>query len=308
MEFPFSLPIRWRERAFGVPGVSAVEQLTAGFALWQKPDGTRQTVIVIGGVSNGASPSLLPVPEARWGGAPETVIVDHSQAGGLGVSSVPLAVEIAGHRAMVIRIAEGFSSFVGTPFIFASLADSRKYIGLGPEETTFLLVKIAAGADLRQIRGRLREVLPHADVWSREEFSRRAQTYWLTQTGAGGSILLAAMLGFFIGIVVVSQNIYAATMERIEEFATLKAIGASRWYVIRIVWAQALACGLGGCATGLLIAYPVLRACRHSVSWIEPTWQLSVVVSGSVLIMCTIASTASIRKAISVEPGRVFRA
>ena len=61
---------------------------------------------------------------------------------------------------------------------------------------------------------------------------------------------------------IVSQNIYAATMEKIEEFATLKALGATRWYVIRIVWVQALICGVSGSAAGLLLSYPLLRAAR----------------------------------------------
>ena len=43
----------------------------------------------------------------------------------------------------------------------------------------------------------------------------KARFYWITQTGAGGAILTAALLGFFIGLAVVSQSIYATTMEEI---------------------------------------------------------------------------------------------
>jgi len=48
--------------------------------------------------------------------------------------------------------------------------------------------------------------------------------YWTMKTGAGGG-LTAAFWPFLIGLVVVSQTIYANTMENIEEYATLKALG-----------------------------------------------------------------------------------
>jgi len=83
--------------------------------------------------------------------------------------------------------------------------------------------------------------LPEVDVLTRDEFARKSRTYWTIKTGAGGAILTAAVLGFLIGLVVVSQTIYANTMENIEEYATLKALGAPKSLVARIVLTQGLA-------------------------------------------------------------------
>ena len=142
----------------------------------------------------------------------------------------------------------------------------------------------------------------------RAEFSKRSQMYWLTQTGAGGSILVAALLGFLIGMVVVSQTIYATTMENIEEFATLKAMGASKWFIIRVVLSQALVCGAVGCILGLLAAMPVIDHVRGFIAWIyTPAW-LPVLMVVPSLMMCCLAAIASIRAALAVEPARVFRA
>jgi len=68
------------------------------------------------------------------------------------------------------------------------------------------------------------ESLSDTDVWTRKEFSQKGPTILDFTTGAGGAILTAAFLGFFIGLAVVSQAVYATTMEHLEEFATLKAL------------------------------------------------------------------------------------
>jgi hypothetical protein len=48
----------------------------------------------------------------------------------------------------------------------------------------------------------------------------------MIETGAGITVLLSAILGVLVGGVVVTQTIYAATVDHIREYATLKAMGA----------------------------------------------------------------------------------
>jgi putative ABC transport system permease protein len=217
-------------------------------------------------------------------------------------------VEISRHRAVVNGFVEGFASFIGSPYVFSSLADAARYIGLGEEETVFLVVRTKPGGDLAEIRRQLARRLPEADVWTSDGFSHRAQVFWLTQTGAGSGMVLSALLAFLVGLVIVSQNIYATTMDDIEEFATLKAMGASRAYVERVVLVQALLSGLIGCSVALAAAYPLLRLARMSIAWVfTPLWLVPPVLAAG-LIMCVAASLLSIRKAISVPPGEVFRA
>jgi putative ABC transport system permease protein len=132
--------------------------------------------------------------------------------------------------------------------------------------------------------------------------------YWTVKTGAGGAILTAALLGFLIGLVVVSQTIYANTMENIEEYATLKALGASQPYVARVVLTQALICGGFGSALGLLIVVPSIGYTKSLIPWIYAPWWLPALMIVPSLLMCCLASIAAVRSALTVEPGRVFRA
>jgi putative ABC transport system permease protein len=128
------------------------------------------------------------------------------------------------------------------------------------------------------------------------------------QTGAGGALLTAAVLGFFVGVLIVPQTVYATTMENLEEFATLKALGASSWFSIRIVAVQALLSAVLGSAVGIAIAFPVMSLARQAISWIYTPWQLVAALAGATLLLAALASITAVRAAISIEPGRVFRA
>ena len=106
----------------------------------------------------------------------------------------------------------------------------------------------------------------------------------------------------------VSQSVYATTMERIEEFATLKAIGASHGFVMRVIIGQAVLCGITGYILGMGLSAPVIRQARSVIPWLAtPSW-LPFAIFPVAMAICMVASILSVRAALSVEPARVFRA
>jgi putative ABC transport system permease protein len=158
------------------------------------------------------------------------------------------------------------------------------------------------------VKRQLTERLPEVDVLTREEFARKARWYWVIKTGAGSAILTAGILGFLIGLVVVSQTIYANTMENIEEYATLKALGASRGFVARILIMQSFICGVAGSALGMLAVMPAMQYAKSLIPWIHTPWWLPMITMALSLLMCSLAAIASVRSSLSIDPGRVFRA
>jgi putative ABC transport system permease protein len=253
----------------------------------------------------------FPIPHnAAASGAvePEGLLIDSSNARLLNVRQVPLDVEVNDMRAHVVGETTGFSSFLGSPYVFASYSDGARYIRLGQDQTMFVLARVRPGASIPAVINGLRARLPNVDVWTRDEFARKSRWYWISQTGAGGAILMAALLGFFIGLAIVSQATYATTMENIEEFATLKAIGASRGFIVGVIVAQSAICGICGYILGLVITAPMVKAAVAAIPWVfTPTW-----LAGAALLptlgMCVLASIISVRAALGVEPARVFRA
>lgn len=308
-EFAPPLPDRFYDMVTGVEGVEAVHRVTVGFTFYLKPSGMQQSVLMVGAEPGIGRQFPIPYVDARRRSvAPDAVLVDRSNASALHLDGVPASVEISARRAQVVEIIDGFGSFFGTPFVFAGYADAVRYLRWPGDSTVFLTVRVEPGFDVGVVQSALQARLPEVDVRTRDEFSRRVRAFWVRKTGAGGAILMVAVLGFLVGLVIVSQNIYATTMENLEEFATLKAIGASPWYIRKVVLTQALVCGSIGSALGFAALLPLLDPIRQTISWIATPWWLPVGMIVVGLVMCVLASVASIRKALAVEPGRVFRA
>jgi putative ABC transport system permease protein len=308
-EFPAPIERNLVEIVRGIPGVAGSSRISTGQTLLRKSDGVRQQVVVVGADSQVGSRFPLPHLEGTSGPlAPDALVIDRSNAQLLNVRHLPLEVEANDLHARVVGETSGFSSFIGSPYVFTSYDDAAKYIRLDGDQTMFLLLRLQPEVSVSNVIQSLRTRFPNVDVWTRSQFSNRARWYWISQTGAGGAILMAAMLGFFIGLAIVSQAIYATTMENIEEFATLKAIGGSRQYVTRVIVAQALMCGAGGYLLGLVITVPMVKAATSSIPWVYTSWWLPLMALIPTLGMCILASILSVRAALRVEPARVFRA
>lgn len=308
-EFATPMPKRFRELAMGTQGVESVNRIALGFATWYKPSGKSQLVLIIGGEPGVGKRFPIPYINTNLSAVkPEAILVDQSNQQTLEVQFTPADLEVNQRRAHAVNVIDGFGSFFGTPYVFTGYEDAVQYLRLGSEDTVFLIAQVAQGYKVKEVQRELQIRLPEADVWTRDEFATHAKLFWVVKTGAGGALLTAAFLGFLVGLVIVSQNIYATTMENIEEFATLKAIGASRSYIRRVVLTQALASGIVGSLLGLAAVYPASQAIRGLIAWIYTPWWLPVAMIGMGLVMCALASVISIRKALAVEPAKVFRA
>lgn len=308
-EFGTSLESRVREMAAGVPGVAETSRVCMAFAVYRTPIGKQQVVALVG-----ADPNVgkrFPVPdrhETAGQMSPDAVLYDVSDRKQIEVEAVPTDVEINRHRASIEREITGYGAFLGVPFLFTSYRNAIRYMDFGPEQSMYILLRVDKNYSVSQVQQDLRQKLPEVDVMTRSEFAHKSRMYWTIKTGAGGAILTAAVLGFLIGLVVVSQTIYANTMENIEEYATLKALGASRSFVARIVLTQALICGVIGSILGLLAVLPSINYAQSLIPWIYAPWWLPVAMVAPGLAMCSLASIVSVRSALTVEPGRVFRA
>ena len=239
---------------------------------------------------------------------PHTAYIDTSDLPALGIPGVPASTEINGKRVEIARAVEGFGTFLGSPYIFARYDDAEACFTNIGDRYIFLLLKLAPEQNVRAAQASLRHRIPEADVWTRDEFASRAREYWLLQTGAGGALLTAGLLGFLVGVLIISQTIYATTMENIEEFATLKALGASNLFVARLVWAQAVVSAVLGAAAGISIAYPAMDGARAFIPWISTPRLFPPALAVTSLLMASIASITAARAALTVEPGKVFRA
>lgn len=300
---------RQKYRALGVSGVDAVQSLIVRFTDWKRPDGGTESVIVVG--IDPVRPALKPwnfiegsVDNLRIA---DGVVIDELYSQKLGVSKVGETVELIGRRARIVGITSQIRTFTQSPYVFASLNNARIWTGLPDDRTTYLLVQAEKGANLAGIRNALQAALPASDVYTASEFSWRTRIYWLITTGVGAALLIAAVLGVIVGMVIVSQTLYSATMERLQEYATIRAMGATNRYLQTIVLRQSLVSGTLGYVIGTTIAVIVAWMSRASSATLLLSYPLIVILGIVTLSMCVGASLISIRKVLRVDTASVFR-
>lgn len=303
------IPERYSYLALGIDGVRDAGLGIAGWAPIQRPNGDKTLVMVIG-VEKGYQGRLPDVADLAVGNGfgDSALVLDATDARTLGYGSSLRIAQIADRRGYFLAETTGFASFLGSPLLFTSYVDAHRYLRMERTQTSFIVLHVLPGRDSTVIRDALRLRLPDVDVWKSAEFSWRSRNFWLVQTGAGGALTVAAILGFGIGLVLVAQAIYSITAENIEEFATMKAMGASDRDVHFVVLVQSLICGIVGGFFGLVVVEPFAVLLRVMVSWMSVPYWMYFVVVGALTLLCVLASLIAARPALGVEPARVFRA
>jgi putative ABC transport system permease protein len=304
---PFS-----ESKFFQVKAVEGVERATkqiVQFGTWKKRDGGDEGVMIIGFDLDGGmgEPWNLTQGKIEDLRQSDSVIIDELYAEKLQVSNIGETVEIRGHKAKVVGFTRGIRTFTTSPAVFTSFKNAQNYFGLSENQTLYVLVKAKQGVDLQQLRARLETTIKDVDVKTKDEFTVKQQYYWMFGTGAGITVLIAAGLGLLVGVVIVAQTIYSATVDHLKEYGTLKAIGASNFYLYRVIITQATISGIVGYAIGISIALFVSMQSLEGTTAIILPWQLVAALFVLVMGMCIFASVISINKVMRIDPAMVFK-
>lgn len=306
-------PIEERRRfqALSVDGVANAESYFLHFGFWKRRDGVRQIVIIVGvdpDAEMGLPFAMAPGISTRAAlSSPDGVVIDRLYAQKLGVTSIGQAVEINDRRARVVGFTEGIRTFTQSPYVFTSLRNARALLARSDNETTYILVRLRDGQSSTAAARALAERMPGVDVLEAQDFSLKSEHYWLFTTGAGVTIISSSVLALFVGVVIVAQTLYASTIDRLPEYAVIRAMGGPRSYLYRIVIQQAVIGGLMGSAIGITIVGAIVYFSKNLSSPPEvPFWLASSIVFVTIA-MCVAASLVSLSKITAIDPVKVFR-
>lgn len=294
--------------ALSVPGVSSVENLLVGFSKWRKPEGGSTTVLLVGSDwdEGGLAPWNIVEGSLNDLNAPFTVSVDKSYFKDLGIKQIDDTAEINGVKVRVAAVNTRIRSFTTLPYVFTKRQTALNLLGATASETSYTLVRVAKGADVEAVRAELAKRLPDAEVLGRQEFRSRSLNYWLFQTGAGAALIAGALLGLIVGVVIVAQTLYSSTKDHLNEFATLRALGASGGYIHQVILLQAMISALIGYTIGMALSLLVISASQDTTLNIVMTPGLGAALFGVTIGMCAIAAVSAIFKVTRIDPAGVF--
>ena len=232
--------------------------------------------------------------------------IDSTYFSELGIGKLGDRAEINNMEVTVNAVTTGIRSFTTLPYVFTTLATARTLLAASPDQSSYTLVNVAPGASLETVRAALSSRLPDAEILTHAEFRKRSLDYWLFETGAGAALIAGAALGIIVGIVIVAQTLYASTKDHLNEFATLRALGASAGYINKVILMQAVLSALIGYLLGMALSLVVIWASQDSTLLIVMTPGLAAMLFALTVGMCVLAAMCAIFKVIRIDPAVVF--
>jgi putative ABC transport system permease protein len=293
VDLPSDIPRRWIHEVRAIPGVRRAEPYLIGVGEMRLPSGGFEYCSVIGVEPNSLLGNAWNLVEGDPRSILQTdgVLIDECEQAKLGNPRVGDLREIGGRRARIVGKTRGITGFLIMPYVFTTIDRATEYLRKPPQACSYYLVQLDPGADPAAVCAAIRQRVPELDAYPRGVYSRITADYWIARTGLGLSFGAATLLGLMVGLVMVAQTLYALVLDRLSEFGTLKAIGATERQAFSLLFVQALSMAVVGSLIGLALVAGIQRGCNSPKAPIIVPWWLSL---GSCLLVTAICLVAAV--------------
>ena len=238
---------------------------------------------------------------------PDGIIIEETEQTKLGNPRLGDEREINGKRAVIVAKCRGLVGFLTAPYVFTTLERAAMYRGRDPAYCSYYLVQTADHADLDTVCRAIEKRIPELDALTSKQYHDISVDYWMTRTGIGISFGGATVLGLIIGLVMVAQTLYALVLDRLEEFATLKAIGAPEWRIYGMLFAQSIIMAVIGIVIGIFLVRLIASlGSTAKAPIVVPLW-LTVGSGLLVLTICLVSALLPYLKVRGVDPVAVLQ-
>ena len=304
VDLPRDIPRRWVHRVRTIPGVKRAEPYLVGVADMTLPSGGYEGVVVVG-VDRA---SLL---GSAWNfdqGSPDSILqtdgitVDRCEDEKLEHPRIGEIREIGGRRARVVAKTDGIMGFLVFPYVFTTYERAAGYLHKQADVCSYFLVQIEPDANPRTVCAAIQKRVPELDAFRKDTYSKISVDYWMTRTGMGISFGAATLLGLLVGMIMVAQTLYAMVLDRLEEFGTLKAIGATQRQIYSMLLVQAFVITTAGAVIGLGLVAAIQSLYSTPKAPIVVPWWLSLGSCALVLLICLTASLFPYHRIRKVDP------
>jgi len=312
-----TFPRRRLYQALGYPQVASVSPIYVGLPDWKNPEtgGTRAIFLI--GFDPHSSPVDLPgvdsaLPLIQY---PDRVLFDASSRPEYGTVAGDLragrsvSTEVAGRRVDVVGLYELGTSFgIDGSLITSDLNFLRIFGSRSPGAIDIGVIRLKPGTDpdatARLFSGKLGD---DVEILTRSGFARREIDYWDKNTPIGYVFALGTIVAFIVGSVIVYQILYTDVSHHLPDYATLKAIGYTNFYLAVLVLEEAALLAVLGFVPGTAVCAEIFRlAARATMLPVAVSRSVALQVFGLTLAMCWVAGAIAMRKAQKADPAEIF--
>jgi putative ABC transport system permease protein len=312
-----TFPRRRLYQSMSLTGVKSVDALYLNIADWKNPQTRHKTGILVVGFDPDQSVFNLPGVNENLNTIklPDTVLFDRSSRGDYKatiaqvVQGKSVSTEVGDRK---INISGLFS--IGASFgadgslITSDLNFLRIFPRRNPESVSVGLISLQPGTDSRLTADALQAKLPEdVKVLTKPEFIEFEKNYWQTNTAIGFIFTLGTIMGFIVGVIIVYQILYTDVADHMAEYATLKAMGYKNFYLLSVVFQEALILSLLGYLPGISLSvglYALTRNATNLPLLMATHRALQVLIM--TMVMCAISGAIAMRKLQSADPADIF--
>jgi putative ABC transport system permease protein len=313
-----SFPRRRLYQSLAFKDVESVTPIYLGFGIWKNPEkkNTRQ-IMVIG--FNPADKELFQLPGISENidkmQLPDTYLFDEKSRAQFGdipklfKSGQRVQTEVDGRKIDIGGLFTLGASFGADGNLMTSDTNfgrmfkrrDRGLIDVG-------VVKLKPGANVPATIAAMEAYFPKdVRIFSKEQFVDFEKSYWQTGTSIGFIFTLGTVMGFIVGIVIVYQILYTDVADHLSEYATLKAMGYTDFYLLTVVFQEAIILSIVGFFPGMLAAVGLYTMTRNATSLpLLMTIARAVTVMILTMLMCTISGAIAVRKLRAADPADMF--
>ena len=309
-------------QAGGFAGVKSIYPVYIDLAVWNATEiGVKEDILTIG-VSPQANPFLFPniKPDLDKTQLPDVVLFDRgSREDFYGAVASEYEAAIAQGKTLTKEVSNRAITIGGLFTMGVSFAANGTLI---TSEQNFLrifpnrpvgnislgLIQLKKDVDAIAIRDAMRSQL-HKDVniLTLQEFIDLEKNYWSEATPIGFIFGLGIAMGFIVGVVIVYQVLYKDVSDHLAEYATLKAMGYSNFYLFRVILQESLFLSLCGFLPALLVCAILYNLTQNATGLLmEITGDRCLQLFLLTVSMCTISGALSLRKVQTADPAEIF--
>ncbi|MEQ9237420.1 ABC transporter permease DevC [Coleofasciculus sp. E2-BRE-01] len=304
-------------KALGYAGVESVSSVYVDFAVWKNLKTRRARLIFVIGIN--PTDQVLNLPGVQQNidqiKREDVALFDQASRPEFGPiaqefnQGETIIAEVRGHRLKIgglFKLGTSFGSdgnLIMSDYTFLRAFNNRSdgLIDIG-------LIKLKPNANQNRVLNHLKSSLTDGvKVFSKQEYIDFEKNYWNTSTAIGFIFDLGAIVGFTVGTVIVYQILYADVSDHLSEYATLKAIGYTHNYLLKVVFEEALILASFGYIPGLAISLGLYSLVK-SATLLPIAMNLSraVFVLGLTTLMCLISGAIAMQKLRDADPVDSF--
>ncbi len=323
---PRALDRKWLDLLRSHPSIASVEPFWIMINKWRSPSDGRYRAIGMMAAAPGYNPFLVKELDEKINllTSPDQLLMDRATRPDygprnnkqFGKEDIGAEAEIGERRATIVGdflvgtgLATNGAAIVNdVGFGFRSNLDVRNQSNMG-------LITLKPGVKANAVARELTEWIAEQDsnapyairILSREQAIAKEHHRWLNETPIGVIFQMGVVLAFLVGAAVVYMVLAQDVMNRLPEYATLKAMGYSSLFVAGIVLQQAWLLSIVGFIPSAICSELLYRLTSSLAGIpIAMTWQRLVGVALLSIAMCTLSGLGAIRKLWQAEPASLF--